>query len=83
MNEEEKNKIIELQTLLSQKSHLNENDPAVIALKEKQAKLRGGKSKEEYSPVWYYEDEDDKHKVSIKHYVSYREFDSQRLSTTL
>ena len=51
MNEEEKNKIIELQTLLAQKSNLN--DPAVIALKEKQKKLRGGKSREEYSPIWF------------------------------
>ena len=51
MNEEEKNKIIELQTLLAQKSNLN--DPAVISLKEKQKKLRGGKSREEYSPIWF------------------------------
>ncbi len=51
MNEEEKNKIIELQTLLAQKSNLN--DPAWLHLQEKQAKLRGGKSREEYSPVWY------------------------------
>lgn len=51
MNEEEKNKIIELQTLLAQKSNLN--DPAVIALQEKQKKLRGGKSREEYSPIWF------------------------------
>lgn len=51
MNEEEKNKIIELQTLLAQKSKFN--DPIFIGFQEKQAKLRAGKSKEEYRPVWY------------------------------
>ena len=61
MNEEEKNKIIELQTLLSQKSKFN--DPVFVGLQEKQTKLRAGKSKEEYSPVWYSEVEDDKGKT--------------------
>lgn len=69
MNEEEKNKIIELQTLLAQKSNLN--DPAVIALKEKQKKLRGGKSYSEFNPAWYYdiEDKNGKHKIGIKPYL--------------
>lgn len=77
MNEEEKNKIIELQTLLAQKSNLN--DPTVIALKEKQKQLRGGKSYEEYSPAWYFdiEDDDGKHKVGIKPYLLQEEIEQK------
>lgn len=77
MNEEEKNKIIELQTLLAQKSNLN--DPAVTALKEKQKQLRGGKSYSEFNPAWYYdiEDKNGNHKVGINPYLLEEEIEQE------
>ena len=77
MNEEEKNKIIELQTLLSQKSIVN--DPAWIALQEKQKKLRGGKDYSDFNPAWYSDvvKNNGEHKKSINPYLLEEEIEQE------